>query len=152
MNIRKLIKMLETETDKEKIDKLIQKINSVMIKKGELRMSRLGYLRPLEVESHICRRDAFEEGYFDRDWGYKWGYPVRNDCVYIQPDYAGIEIVLSMNEQYVVSCIIKTAYIEFIYSGINAPAADQKKIGELFKNLGASRSQYNNCSFCLIDK
>lgn len=34
MNIRKLIKMLETETDKEKMDKLIQKINSVMIKKG----------------------------------------------------------------------------------------------------------------------
>lgn len=107
MNIRKWIKMLETETDKEKIDKLIQKINSVMIKKGALKMGNFGYLRPLEVESHICRRDAFEEGYFDRDWGYKWGYPVRNDCVYIQPDYAGIEIVLSMNEQYVVSCIIK---------------------------------------------
>lgn len=33
MNIRKLIKMLETETDKEKMDKLIQKINSVMIKR-----------------------------------------------------------------------------------------------------------------------
>lgn len=152
MNIRKLIKMLETETDKEKMDKLIQKINSVMIKKGALKMSNFGYLRPLEVESHICRRDAFEEGYFARHWGYEWGYPVRKDCVYIQPDYAGIEIVLSMNEQYVVSCIIKTAYIELTYSGINAPAADQKKIGELFKNLGAPRSQYNNCSFSLIDK
>lgn len=105
MNLKKLVKMLETETDMEKTAEVLQKIDSVIIKKGVLKIV-LGYLYPLELESHICKRDTFEEGYFDCDQGHKWGYPQEN-CIYIQPDYAGIEIVLSMNEQYVVSCLLK---------------------------------------------
>lgn len=107
MNLKKLVKMLEAETDMEKAAEVLRKIDSLIIRKGVLRMGPFGYLHPLELESHICKRNAFKD-YFDCDtWGYKWGYPVRKDCIYIQPGYAGIEIVLSINEQYVVSCIIK---------------------------------------------
>lgn len=148
MNFRKLLKMLETETDKEKIAEVMCKINSVITKKGAVRMGGFGYMEPLEIESHICKRDAIEEGYFDCEcWGNRWGYPVRSDCIYIQPDYAGIEIVLSMNEQYVVSCLLKKAYIVLFGSYINAPAANQKQIGDFFKRVGYLRTQYNNCSF-----
>lgn len=117
MNLKKLVKMLEAETDMEKAAEVLQKIDSVIIKKGVLKIV-LGYLYPIELESHICKRDTFEEGYFDCDRGHKWGYPQEN-CIYIQPDYAGIEIVLSMNEQYVVSCLLKKAYIGLFGSYIN---------------------------------
>ena len=148
MNLNKLMKMLKAETDKEKAAEVLQKIDSLIIRKGVLRISQIGYLYPLDLESHICKRDAFEKGYFDCDtWGYKWGYPVRKDCINIQPDYAGIEIVLSMNEQYVVSCLVKNAYIGLFGNGINAPAANQKQIGDFFKRVGYPRTQYNNCSF-----
>ena len=146
MNFRKLLKMLETETDKEKIAEVMWKINSEITTKGVVQMAGFGYMKPLEVESHICKRDTFEEGYFDCDRGHKWGYPQEN-CIYIQPDYAGIEIVLSMNEQYVVSCLLKKAYIGLFGSGINAPDADQKQIGDFFKRVGYLRTQYNNCCF-----
>lgn len=145
MNLKKLVKMLEAETDMEKAAEVLQKIDSVIIKKGVLKIV-LGYLYPLELESHICKRDTFEEGYFDCDRSHKWGYPQVN-CIYIQPDYAGIEIVLSMNEQYVVSCLLKKAYIELFGSDINAPAANQKQIGDFFKRVGYPRTQYNNCCF-----
>lgn len=70
MNLNKLIKVLEVETDKEKTAEVIEKINSLLIKKGVLRMGLFGYLKPLELESHICKRVTFEEGYFDCDaWG-----------------------------------------------------------------------------------
>lgn len=153
MDLKKLIKMLEVETDKEKIDKIIQKIDSLIIKKGFVRMGPHGYLKPLEIQSHICKRDAFEKGYFDFDtWNNNRNYPVRPDCIYIQPDYSGIEIVLPINEQYAVSCLVKSAHICLYGNGINAPAASQKKIGEFFKKLGAPRSQYNNCHFYIINK
>lgn len=142
---KKLVKMLEAETDMEKAAEVLRKIDSLIIRKGVLRMGPFGYLHPLELESHICKRDAFKD-YFDCDtWGYKWGYPVRKDCIYIQPGYAGIEIVLSMNEQYVVSCLIKNAYIGLFGNGINAPNADQKQIGDFFKRVGYPRTQ---CSYC----
>ena len=145
MNLKKLIKELETETDNEKAAETIRKIDSLINEKGVLRMEPFGYLKPLESESHICKRDNFEEGHFDCDaWGNNWGYPVRPDCIYIQPDYNGIEIVLSMNEQYAVSCLIKSAYIH-LNNGINAPAADQKQIGDFFKRFGYPRTQ---CSYC----
>lgn len=38
MNLKKLIKVLEAETDKEKTAEVIAKINSLVIKKGVLRM------------------------------------------------------------------------------------------------------------------
>lgn len=145
MNLNKLMKMLKAETDMEKAAEVLQKIDSVIIKKGVLKIV-LGYLYPLELESHICKRDTFEEGYFDCDRGHKWGYPQKN-CIYIQPDYAGIEIVLSMNKQYVVSCLLKKAYIGLLESYINAPAANQKQIGDFFKRVGYPRTQYNNCCF-----
>lgn len=145
MNLKKLVKMLEAETDMEKAAEVLQKIDSVIIKKGVLKIV-LGYLYPIELESHICKRDTFEEGYFDCDRGHKWGYPQEN-CIYIQPDYAGIKIVLSMNEQYVVSCLLKKAYIGLFGSYINAPAANQKQIGDFFKRVGYPRTQYNNCCF-----
>lgn len=144
MNLKKLMKMLEAETDKEKAAEVLRKIDSLIIRKGVLRMGPFGYLHPLELESHICKRDTFEEGYFDCDRGHKWGYPQEN-CIYIQPDYAGIEIVLSMNEQYVVSCLLKKAYIGLFGSYINAPNADQKQIGDFFKRFGYPRTQ---CSYC----
>lgn len=152
MNLKKMIKELETETDNEKAAETIRKIDSLINEKGVLRMEPFGYLKPLESESHICKRDNFEEGHFDCDaWGNNWGYPVRPDCIYIQPDYNGIEIVLSMNEQYAVSCLIKSAYIH-LNNGINAPAADQKQIGELFEKIGVPRSQYNSCDFYISNK
>lgn len=149
MNIlKKLTNILEVETDKEKIAEAIQKINSLVTAKGVLRMGPVGYLKPLEIELHICKKDEFEAGYFDCEtWGHNWGYPVRPDCIYIQPDYTGISIVLSVNEQYAVSCLVKSACIYLYGSGINAPSADQKQIGKLFKQIGAPRSQYNMCDF-----
>lgn len=72
MNLKKLMKMLEAETDKEKAAEVLRKIDSLIIRKGVLRMGPFGYLHPLELESHICKRDAFKD-YFDCDtWGYKW--------------------------------------------------------------------------------
>ena len=147
MNLKKLIKELETETDNEKAAETIRKIDSLINEKGVLRMGPFGYLKPLEIESHICKRDTFEEGYFDcGTWGNNWGYPARSDCIYIRPAYTGIEIVLSLNAQYVLSCHIKSAYI-CLYNGIHAPAAGQEQIGALFKKIGVPRCQYNNCSF-----
>ena len=88
MNLKKLIQELEAETDKEKTAETIQKIDSLLIEKGVLRMGPIGYLKPLDIESQVCQRDTFEEGYFDCDaWGNNWGYPVRPNCIYIQPDY-----------------------------------------------------------------
>ena len=148
--LRKLIKMLEAETDKEKIDETIQKINSLIIKKGAVRIGGIAYLNPLAIESHICRKDEFEKGYFNCEvWGYNWGYPVRSDCIYIQPDNAGMDIVLSVNEQYAVSCHIKSAYICIHSSGINAPEANEKQIAEFIKKLGFYRNQYSGYSFIM---
>lgn len=67
MNLKKLVKMLEAETDMEKAAEVLQKIDSLIIRKGVLRMGPFGYLHPLELESHICKRDAFEKDYFDYD-------------------------------------------------------------------------------------
>lgn len=70
MNLNKLMKMLKAETDMEKAAEIIQKIDSLIVRKGVLRMCSIGYLKPLAVESHICKRDAFEKDYFDCDtWG-----------------------------------------------------------------------------------
>lgn len=147
MNLKKLLRALGAETDKERAAAVIQKIDALIAEKGILKMANYGYLKQLAVESHICGRDAFEEGYFDCDtWGNNWGYPARSDCIYIRPAYTGIEIVLSLNAQYVLSCHIKSAYI-CLYNGIHAPAAGQEQIGALFKKIGVPRCQYNNCSF-----
>ena len=43
MNLKKLVKMLEAETDMEKAAEVLQKIDSVIIKKGVLKIV-LGYL------------------------------------------------------------------------------------------------------------
>ena len=67
MNLKKLVKMLEAETDMEKAAEVLQKIDSLIVRKGVLRMCSNGYLKPLAVESHICKRDAFEKDYFDCD-------------------------------------------------------------------------------------
>ena len=61
MNLKKLVKMLEAETDMEKAAEVLQKIDSLIVRKGVLRMCSNGYLKPLAVESHICKRDAFEK-------------------------------------------------------------------------------------------
>ena len=151
MNLKKFLKALDAETDKEMAAEVIQKTDALIAEKGVLKIGNLGYLKPLAVESHICKRDAFENGYFDCDtWRNNWGYPVRADCIYILPAYTGIEIVLSLNAQYVLSCHIKSAYI-CLCNGINAPAAEQEQIGALFKKIGIPRCQYNNCSFDLSD-
>ena len=60
MNLKKLVKMLEAETDMEKAAEVLQKIDSLIVRKGVLRMCSNGYLKPLAVESHICKRDAFD--------------------------------------------------------------------------------------------
>ena len=67
MNLKKLVKMLEAETDMEKAAEVLQKIDSLIVRKGVLGMCSNGYLKPLAVESHICKRDAFEKDYFDYD-------------------------------------------------------------------------------------
>ena len=47
MNLKKLMKMLEAETDKEKAAEVLRKIDSLIIRKGVLRMGPFGYLHPL---------------------------------------------------------------------------------------------------------
>lgn len=99
-----MLKLLDVETDQEKRAELIKKIDASIIKRGSVKISNIGYLESLDIESQICKRDVFEKGYFDCDtWGYSWGYPMGSNCIYIQPDYSGIDIVLSVNEQYAIS-------------------------------------------------
>ena len=44
MNLKKLMKMLEAETDMEKAAEVLRKIDSLIIRKGVLRMCSNGYL------------------------------------------------------------------------------------------------------------
>lgn len=110
MNLKKLIKKLEAETDKEKTAETIQKIDSLLIEKGVLRMGPIGYLKPLDIESQVCKRDTFEEGYFDCDaWGNNWGGILYGRTVYISsltisnrifsenPEYGKAELVRELD-------------------------------------------------------
>lgn len=149
MDLKRLIKKFETKFDKKKIAALIKKIDSLIIERGYIILWGYGSVEPLELETRICSKDAFEEGYFDCNT--LGDNPEQSHCIYIRPDYAGVEIVLLMNEQYAVSCLIKSAYIS-ILDGKDVPAANQKQIGEFFKRNGFPRGQYINCNFCICNK
>lgn len=151
--LKQLVKKAENETSQEEINELLRKIDSLILKKGIVHVwGGFAALYPLDIETRIISRDALEDGYFDSDSReYKWGYVVGDSCIYIQPEYTGIEIVLSMNEKCAVSCLLKMAYIR-LHSGINAPNIDQKQIGEFFERVGVVRNECNICYFRMEDK
>ena len=56
MNLKKLIKELETETDNEKAAETIRKIDSLINEKGVLRMGPFGYLNLIYVKEILLKK------------------------------------------------------------------------------------------------
>lgn len=138
-DLDKLLKRLETATDKRTIIEVVQKIGAKILTHYEIRLGNLT-IEPLRVEAYLYKPVYFEDKFIHKEKGKEnivYG-PQQRDRIgelYIHSGYSGADIVLSRCKTYAFSFLLKNSRIlrndEIIY-----PSVKQIQLGRILKEQG----------------
>lgn len=128
----------DSRADKEVVILYLQKIGAEFLKKYEIRIGNIT-IEPLRVEPYLFKEDAFEDKfthYIVKDDKQKYYGPQQRNRfgkLYIHSGYSGVDIVLSDNDNYAFSLLIKNSRI-LINGNVEYPFLKQYGVAEVLKN------------------
>ena len=130
----------DSRADKEVVIVYLQKIGAEFLKKYEIRIGNIT-IEPLRVEPYLFKKDAFEDKfthYIVKDDKQKYYGPQQRNRfgkLYIHSGYSGVDIVLSDNDNYAFSLLIKNSRI-LINGNVEYPFLKQYGVAEVLKDNG----------------
>lgn len=130
----------DSRADKEVVIVYLQKIGAEFLKKYEIRIGNIT-IEPLRVEPYLFKKDAFEDKfthYIVKDDKQKYYGPQQRNRfgkLYIHSGYSGVDIVLSDNDNYAFSLLIKNSRI-LINGNVEYPFLKQYGVAEVLKENG----------------
>ena len=130
----------DSRADKEVVIVYLQKIGAEFLKKYEIRIGNIT-IEPLRVEPYLFKEDAFEDKfthYIVKDDKQKYYGPQQRNRfgkLYIHSGYSGVDIVLSDNDNYAFSLLIKNSRI-LINGNVEYPFLKQDGVAEVLKDNG----------------
>lgn len=151
--VDELEKVLSNKKNKEpdEIVPMLQKIGAELLTKYEIRIGNIT-IEPLRVEPYLFKQEAFEDKFIhsiikDNKMRY-YGPQQRNRFgkLYIHSGYSGVDIVLSDNDDYAFSFLIKNSRI-LINGSVAYPFLKQYGVAEVLKNNGIA-TDYDEIVLC----
>lgn len=131
-----LVDELEKENDMEKQVELLRRINAKILTEHFFKLANIGAILPLKIEAFLYKEKVFEDKFIGCVNGV-YGAGRRNNfgSFYIRPDNSGVEIVLSRNDQYAFSILLKNASVSLFRTGMYAPCMDQQQLCEFLREI-----------------
>ena len=94
-------------------DELLQEVNAMLLTQYIICVNNI-VIEPLRVEAYLYVDGSYEDKFIHRPNGNApYGVYQRNRFgqLYVHPGYGGVDIVLSLDNTYAYSCLIKNSYI-----------------------------------------
>lgn len=94
-------------------DELLQEVNAMLLTQYVICVKNI-IIEPLRVEAYLYVDGSYEDKFIHRSNGNApYGVCQRNRFgqLYVHPGYGGVDIVLSLDNTYAYSCLIKNSYI-----------------------------------------
>lgn len=138
--VNELANRLDSKTSKDIVIEYLQKIGAELLKNYEIRIGSIT-IEPLRVEPYLFKEDAFEDKfihYIVKDDKQKYYGPQQRNRfgkLYIHSGYTGVDIVLSDNDNYAFSFLIKNSRV-LINNNVIYPFLKQYGVAEVLKNNG----------------
>lgn len=118
-------------------DEFLQKINAILLTQYMISVNNV-IIEPLRIEAYLYIDGVFEDKFIHRSSkNALYGDYQRNRFgqLYIHPGYGGIDIVLSNDNTYAYSCLIKNSRI-IVDGKITEPFVKQYRVAEFLKEIG----------------
>lgn len=138
--VNELVNRLDSKAGKDIVIEYLQKIGAELLKNYEIRIGSIT-IEPLRVEPYLFKEDTFEDKfihYIIKDDKQKYYGPQqrkRFGKLYIHSGYTGVDIVLSDNDNYAFSFLIKNSRV-LINNNVIYPFLKQYGVAEVLKNNG----------------
>lgn len=138
--VNELANRLDSKAGKDIVIEYLQKIGAELLKNYEIRIGSIT-IEPLRVEPYLFKEDAFEDKfihYIVKDDKQKYYGPQQRNRfgkLYIHSGYTGVDIVLSENDNYAFSFLIKNSRV-LINNNVIYPFLKQYGVAEVLKNNG----------------
>ena len=138
--VNELANRLDSKAGKDIVIEYLQKIGAELLKNYEIRIGSIT-IEPLRVEPYLFKEDAFEDKfihYIVKDDKQKYYGPQQRNRfgkLYIHSGYTGVDIVLSDNDNYAFSFLIKNSRV-LINNNVIYPFLKQYGVAEVLKNNG----------------
>lgn len=138
--VNELANRLDSKAGKDIVIEYLQKIGAELLKNYEIRIGSIT-IEPLRVEPYLFKEDAFEDKfihYIVKDDKQKYYGPQQRNRfgkLYIHSGYTGADIVLSDNDNYAFSFLIKNSRV-LINNNVIYPFLKQYGVAEVLKNNG----------------
>lgn len=134
-----LVKKLKNECNKEEQIKILQKIGAELLTKYEIRIGNIT-IEPLRVEAYLFKETVFEDKfihYIKKNKQNYYGPQQRNKFgkLYIHSGYTGVDIVLSNDDNYAFSFLIKNSRV-LISNNVTTPFLKQNGVAKVLKDRG----------------
>ena len=118
-------------------DELLQDINAMILTQYVIQVKDI-VIEPLRVEAYLYVDGRFEDKFIHRpNKKAPYGACQRNRFgqLYVHPGYSGVDIVLSLEETYAYSCLIKNSRIS-VGGKVVEPFAKQYGVAIFLKKIG----------------
>ncbi len=138
--VNELVNRLDSKAGKDIVIEYLQKIGAELLKNYEIRIGSIT-IEPLRVEPYLFKEDTFEDKfihYIIKDDKQKYYGPQQRNRfgkLYIHSGYTGVDIVLSDNDNYAFSFLIKNSRV-LINNNVIYPFLKQYGVAEVLKNNG----------------
>ena len=138
--VNELANRLDSKAGKDIVIEYLQKIGAELLKNYEIRIGSIT-IEPLRVEPYLFKEDACEDKfihYMVKDDKQKYYGPQQRNRfgkLYIHSGYTGVDIVLSDNDNYAFSFLIKNSRV-IINGNVIYPFLKQYGVAEVLKNNG----------------
>lgn len=134
-----LVEELKNECNKEEQIKILQKIGAELLTKYEIRIGNIT-IEPLRVEAYLFKETVFEDKfihYIKKNKQNYYGPQQRNKFgkLYIHSGYTGVDIVLSNDDNYAFSFLIKNSRV-LISNNVTYPFLKQNGVAKVLKDRG----------------
>lgn len=135
----KLIKELKQLTNRENIEKALLKIGAELLTKYEIRILNI-IIEPLRIEPYLFKPCVFEDKFMhhikaENDIIYGPQQRNRYGKLYIHKGFSGVDIVLSDENEYALSFLIKNSRI-LIDNEMAYPFVKQYEVAKILKEHG----------------
>ncbi len=138
--VNELVNRFDSKAGKDIVIEYLQKIGAELLKNCEIRIGSIT-IEPLRVEPYLFKEDTFEDKfihYIIKDDKQKYYGPQQRNRfgkLYIHSGYTGVDIVLSDNDNYAFSFLIKNSRV-LINNNVIYPFLKQYGVAEVLKNNG----------------
>lgn len=139
--MKKLIEELKQLTNREDIEKTLLKTGAELLTKYEIRILNI-IIEPLRVEPYLFIPSVFEDKFMhhikaENDIIYGPHQRNRYGKIYIHKGFSGVDVVLSDEDEYAFSFLIKNSRI-LIDNKVVYPFVKQYEVAKILKEHGIS--------------